>query len=93
MIYFITVQYIVDNAYPPIMPVINRRIFVDSRMPNRCISQSASMTTHPIKQNCMGRAYMRNIVYAMMLPINTPVHLAHMGNCLPFILKLRSGIW
>ena len=73
-------QYIVDNAYPPIVPVIKRLIFVDSRMLKYCISQSVSIIIHPIKQNITDGTYIRNNEYAITLPINTPVHLAQTGN-------------
>lgn len=78
---------------PPMIPVTSLRKFVDAHKPIYCTSQSQNIIEQPIIQSLKGSLYTKNRLYAIIFPINTPVHLAHTGNCLPFMNKLRSGIW
>lgn len=71
------------RPYPATIPVISLRIFVDSLIFKNCMNQSKNitrqkriLTEYPNLKN----GYKTNDVIS---PINTPVHRAHTGNCLP----------
>lgn len=93
-------QYAVDiinNIIKPIpnnMPVIKRLVLLLSYFVFACIKPSVTRGINKTKNTHIGKFFKKKYpIGVTIIPISSPVHLAHIGNCFPWKKNERSGLW